>query len=586
MVNKNSIKNNLLEFWKFLVPQKKRLINAGIFMTLNILMQLPLPLVTMFIIDSVLPKQRIDHLHVIILVLLGVIITGAVSQFMNVYFITLFRAKISFDLQVKLFERVEKLDFALFKKYKTGYLMERITRDVSSLQALFADTILAFLRDALTFLVGLILILALHPPLALISLSILPFYVYSLIFFSKRIRKKSYEMQEENAILFGFLKEALSQIYIVKAFVKEKAQTIKFIQGLKKVIKKNIEFRIITSISSIISSMIGSFGPLLILWYGGMLIIRGDLSLGKLVAFTSFLNYLFGPARRLMEMNTTIQTALASLERYFEFYRKKPQIEGRFYSPIKLSEIKGSIEFKNIYFSYNSGYLGNNILKDINIKINPGETVAIVGPSGAGKTTFINLIPRFYDPDHGEICIDGINIKNIPLHHLRKNIGLIPQDTFLFSGTIRENISFGKKDASEKDIIKAAKFACAHEFIMKLADKYETEIGEGGIKLSGGEKQRISIARVFLKDPPILIFDEATSDIDSRSESMISEALKSFFEKSTSIIIAHRLSTIIECNRIILLNKGQLVDEGNHKALYSRNELYKIIFDNQLRNIV
>lgn len=571
---------NIKRFLPYLKPHWKRAFFAGIFMLCSVLLQLPLPLLTRYTIDNILPNNNFVLLNWVILGLIGFMLVKGMSDVLNGYFLTLFRERVLFDIQLKLFQHIQNLSISFFKDAKTGYLTSRVYSDVSNLQGLLANTFLNFLRDTLTFLVGGIVIFIFHWKLALISLTVLPFFIYSINFFAKRVRKKSREFQERFSLVFDVLQENLSAFYLIKSFQLEKHSAIRLIKRLRDLIKTTIRFNLLTSLSNYITTFIGGMGPLIVLWYGGREVIRGNLTLGTLVAFSAFLGYLFGPAQRLMNLNTTVQTSLASLERVFELFDIASEIK-EVDEPKKFDPKEGRIEFKNITFSYDSS---KPILKNINLIVEPGITVALVGKSGAGKTSLVNLIPRFYDPQKGDVFLDGINIKEVRIQDLRKAIGIVPQEVFLFSGTIRENIRYGRLDASDEEIIEAAKLANADEFIKRLPQSYDTEVGERGVKLSGGQRQRIAIARAFLRNPKILILDEATSELDSESERLIQEALLNLMKNRTTFIIAHRLSTVLIADRIVVLKDGEILDTGTHEELYSRCSHYKELCDYQLFN--
>lgn len=569
---------NLKRFVKYFKPSWKKALIAGIFMLISVLLQLPLPLLTRHIIDHVLPERNKVLLNWIIIGLFGFMLIKGLSEVLNRYFLILFRERVLFDIQLKLFRHVENLDHSFFTDSRTGYLMSRMSSDISNLQGLLAGTLLDFLKDGLTFLVGLIIIFSFHWRLALLSILILPFFVYSIHFFSGKVRKGSKDFQEKFAQAFDILYETLSYISIVKCLQLEIHQALKFTKKMKKKIRTAINFTVITSLSSYTTAFIGGIGPLVVLWYGGKEVMAGNLSLGTLIAFNVFLGYLFGPAQRLTNLNTEVQTSLASLERVFELFDTTPKIE----DPLKANELKiesGRIRFENVFFSYNGSSL---ILKNINLTVEGGTTIALVGKSGAGKTTLANLLPRFYDPQIGNIFIDGVNIKDVKISELRAKIGIVPQETFLFSGSIRDNIRYGKLDATDEEITKAAILANAHEFIERLPNRYDTEVGERGVKLSGGQRQRIAIARAFLRNPKILILDEATSEIDSESEKLIQESLLRLMNNRTTIIIAHRFSTVKIADEIVVLHRGEIVDIGKHDDLYKRCSIYKELCDYQL----
>lgn len=359
--------------------------------------------------------------------------------------------------------------------------------------------------------------------------------------------------------------------------MQEKFQALRLLSSLKTSMNINIRNNLISSLAGSLTALIGSLGPLIVLWYGGNEVIRGRLTIGQLIGFNSFLAYLFGPTQRLVNLNFSVQHSLGAIERIFEILDFEPEVKEDSDAQ-ELKSINGFITFENLNFSYNGT---DWVLKNINFTINAGEVVAIVGKSGAGKSTLAKLIPRFYDPQLGSIKIDGVDIRKVTIKSLREQIGVVSQETFLFSGSVKENIRYGNSRASDEDIIKAAKAANAHEFIVRLPQSYDTEIGERGIKISGGQKQRLAIARMILKNPKILVMDEATSSVDSKSEKLIQEALCNLMKGRTTIVIAHRLSTILFADMIVILENGQIVEQGTHKELYEKSSVYRRLFDNQ-----
>jgi subfamily B ATP-binding cassette protein MsbA len=562
---------NLKRFLPFLRPQIKRFLFAGTLMLVSVLLTLPLPLITRYIIDNVLPHKKIVVLNLLIFSLAGFMLMKGISELLNVYFLSQFRAKVIFDIQIKLFQHVQKLGLSYFKNIKTGYLMSRLSNDVSNLQSLLAGTLLEFLKDGMTFIVGVIIIFIFHWKLALASLITLPLFIYSIHFFSGKIRKKSREIQERIAFVLETLQESLSAIMIVKSFQLEKHETTRLLKRLKDVIKNQIKFNLLTSISSYTTAFIGGIGTLIVLWYGGREIAKGTLTLGTFVAFGAFLANIFGPVQRLMNLNTNVQTSIASLERVFQLFDIIPDIIEP-YEPKKFETINGLVEFSEITFYYCSP---EPILKNINLIIEPRSIVALVGKSGSGKTTLANLLPRFYDPQQGNIFVDKINIREVRIRDLRKIIGIVPQEPFLFSGSIKDNIKLGKLSASDEEIFEAAKLANADLFIKEFPRGYDTEVGERGAKLSGGQRQMISIARAVIKKPKILILDEATSELDAESERLIQDALLRIWKDRTTFIIAHRFSTILNADKIVVMNNGNILDQGKHYELYRRCEYYR-----------
>jgi len=574
MHNKKTTFRTVLRFLRFLKPYWKKGVIAFLFMLLAVGLQLPMPFLTKYLIDKVLVLKSFKILNIIGLVLVGVLFVRAASTFIESFLLTTFRGRVLFDIRLKLFEHIQKFSLSFFHKKETGYLMSRVSGDVNAVQGLLADTLVSFGQNTLTFIAGIACTLYIHPKLAIICFGILPLYLLSLQVFNKRIRRMSHDVRERYAMVQKDLQELLSAIFIIKAFTGEKRSTIRLLKSVKDAIRKEVRLDITAALASISSVIISSAGPIVLIWYGCGEIIRGSLTVGGLIAFNSFIRYLFGPARALFNLNIGIQRSLAACERVFEIMDIAPEREGK--NDIKVTE--GKVVFENASFSYDGE---ERVLKNISFEVNPGELVAIVGRSGVGKTTLVSLIPRFYEPEEGKILIDGEDIKDAVLKKLRKNIGIVAQETFLFSDTIKENISFGNPDANDREIEEAARLAYCNEFIKTLPGGYETKVGERGVNLSGGERQRISIARAILKNPKILILDEATSNLDSESEKKIQKALEPLMKKRTTFVIAHRLSTIINADRILVLHDGKIVEVGTHKELYKENGVYKKLYDEQ-----
>ena len=574
--------NNIIWFSRFLKPYKNKGILAGICMFINILLRLPLPLLTMYVIDHVLLKSSPESLKMLGFIcsgLLIVLLLQGLFNFFQSYLVTVFKENIILDIKLKIFQHFQFLSLSFFHSKQTGYLMSRID-DASSAQGLLADTILNFLRDSLTFLVGLILIFVLNWKLALASITILPFFIISLTAFSQRLRELSKESREKQALVSQNIQESLSGIHLVKAFVREKYEIRKLLTNLTQAMRINIRSTVWGKAVGVLTAVMGGTGPIVILWYGGSQVINGSLTLGKLIAFNGFVGYLFGPTQRLAKLNVTVQQSLGAIERIREVLAIAPSITEKKEAKL-LPKIKGHVQFKNVSFSYDSQR--NKILNNINIEVEPGMVVAIVGHSGVGKTTLVNLIPRFYDPSNGSILIDGHDIRDFTKDSLRKQIGIVSQDVFLFAGTVEDNVRYGRLDAPKEKIIEACQAANAEGFILELPEGYKTLIGERGVKLSGGQKQRLAIARAVLKNPRILILDEATSSVDSQSESLIREAMERLMKNRTSFVIAHRLSTILSSDKILVLDKGRIVEEGRFEELYDKGGIFKQLYDKELK---
>jgi subfamily B ATP-binding cassette protein MsbA len=573
-VERKAYFSTLKKLLKFFKPYWNKCIIAFLFMLLNVALQLPMPFLTQYLIDHVIISKSFKALNIIVFFLFCALFLRAGSIFIQSFMLTIFRARILFDIRVKLFEHVQKQSLLFFHRNPTGYIMSRISGDVNPLQGLLGEILLSLAYNSLTFVVGIICTLYIHIKLALISFTILPFYLFSLHIFKSRIKKTAHEVREKYALVEKDLQELISGISIIKAFTGEIRSTIRYINSLKSAIKKGVELDILSTLASISSVVISSISPIIIIWYGCSEIMKGNFTIGGLIAFNYFTRYLFTPAHSLFESIINIQKSMAAIERIFEILELPLEKDG-----VKEIEIKeGEIVFENVSFSYDGR---EKVLENVSFKVKKGEKVAIVGKTGVGKSTLVSLILRFYEPQSGRILIDNQDIKYAKLRSLRKYISIVSQNDFLFSDTIRENIRFGNPNVLDEEVEKAAKLAYADEFIKKLPKGYETKIGERGINLSGGERQRISIARAILKNPKILILDEATSAVDSETENKIQKALEDLMRGRVTLIIAHRLSTILNADKILVFENGKIVGEGTHEELYKNNEIYRKLFDQQ-----
>ncbi len=428
-----------------------------------------------------------------------------------------------------------------------------------------------FITDTLRFAVTMGFMLKLDWQLTLITMPALPLFGVALKLFSKPMREVSRKVQDKNAEISENLQESISGVREVKAFTQEENEINRLLNIFKQLLGLRVKQSVLQSSSGGVAELTAVSGIMFSLWYGGMKAINGAMQMGVLIAFVNYLGALFNPIGRYMELNNRIQSAMGAAERVFEFLDTVPEIYDKT-KAIALPPVTGRVQFENVHFAYEKD---DEVLTDITLKIEPGEMIALVGPSGSGKTTLVNLIPRFFDPTSGRIIIDDCDLRNVKIQSLREQVSVVFQDSFLFASTVRENIRFGKRDATDEEVVAAAEAANAHEFITQLPQGYDTEVGERGVKLSGGQKQRISIARTILRDPKILILDEATSALDSESELLVKEALEKLMEGRTSFVIAHRLSTVLKADRIVVLNEGKVVEVGSHEKLLAKGGMYE-----------
>ncbi|MEK6645215.1 MAG: ABC transporter ATP-binding protein [Candidatus Firestonebacteria bacterium] len=569
----------LLRFLRFLIPYKFQITIGIICVIITSILTLPLPWIIKIIIDDILLQGKTTSLNWISVLIIIIFIIRGMFSFLRNYIITWIGQKFVFDLRVYIYHHLQNLSLKFFETRQTGKIIARITGDVDAVYNVIINGLINLITDTATFLIVLVILFIMDWKLAFLSITVLPFFALNYAAFRDRIVHASRLSRRQWDKVLGNLHESLSGTRVVKSFGMENYETKHFKEGVKTNFEWNMYLNTLGTTLWAIAEVISSIGTAIVFWFGGHQVIRGYLTTGELVAFYTFLGYLYAPIVRSTQFNDMLQRALVSVKRIFNILDTKADIADE-NGAIELPAIKGHIEFKNVSFSYTSEKL---ILHNINLVVNPGEMVALVGPSGAGKTTFINLLARFYDPTSGAIFIDGYNTKSVTLNSLRSQIGIVLQETFLFSGSIRDNIRYGKLNANTSEIIEAAKAAYAHDFILQLSKKYKTPIGERGVKLSGGQKQRISIARAILRNPPILILDEATSSLDSETEYMIQTALEKLMLNRTTFVIAHRLSTILRADKIVVMENGQLVDVGKHDELLNKCEIYTRLYETQFK---
>jgi len=568
----------------FCRPWWRYVLGASVLTLILAILQLPVPFFLKYAIDVIFPHHDYKLLNIFLLILLILLCIKVLFNYINNLILFLFRSKAICQIQYKLFEHMEYLNMTFYNNKQTGYLVSRLSSDTMNLQGLMADSLLTFTKNMLTFIIGVGALLFLHWKLALLALSIMPFFIYFTHTFSNKIRQYSTKVQEKSALVYNVFFETFYSIPIIKSFCLEQYQATRTRNKLQQSLKAMLNLRKTIILSTSISSFIGGLGPLLILWLGGQEIMNGHLSLGSFIAFNSFLGYLYSPVQNIIGLNTSIQTSLASLKRIFEIFDtpKENVYLSNFKNPLELNTDIKSIVFKNVNFSYN----GNKpVLSNISFAIQKNEKIAFVGKSGAGKTTLINLLLKFYLPQEGSIYINDVDIRKIELKSLRKQIGVVLQNPYIFSGSIKDNIVIGKPSASTSEIVEAVKIANLYDYIMSLPDRFNTQVGERGIKLSAGEQQRLAIARVILKDPPLIVFDEATCQIDSNVEKLIHESMKKILIGKTAIFIAHRLFSLRQADKIIFIEDGKILKIGSHKELLKTLPAYQKLYDEQFKEL-
>jgi len=540
------------------------------------LLAFPQPLITRYLIDNVILSRQMALLAGAILLLAGIALAEKLMSLLQQFYFTRFEQGVILDIQQSLLDHTLRFPKSFFDSNQTGYLMSRLSSDVQGLRWFFSGTIVHILNNLVRFIGGVAFLIYLEWRLAIGVLVILPGLVLAVRYFSGKIHVLSHQSMEQQAKVSSQFQESLSSVSLIKSFSSEMRTVGRLVSELKKALHISLEQSTVGSVANLVITSMPGIARAVVLALGAYWIIKEQWTLGSLLAFQAYLGYVFSPAQYLATANLELQNARASLERVSALFDIVPEENvgrGR-----RIEQLKGEIEFKKVSFSYDSR---DPVLRDVSFHVDPGEHVAIVGPSGVGKTTLISLVLRFYKPTGGEIYFDGQPGSEYEVSSLRHRIGYVSQGTLLLSGTIMENLRYGNPDASEEQIIRAAQAADIHEFIAGLPKGYETEIGERGVILSEGEKQRLSIARALVKDPDIFILDEPASALDSLTEKSILQGLPNFIRNKTLFIVAHRLSTIKDSDRILLLNENRLVAVGTHKSLSETNDYYRSLVNYQ-----
>jgi len=571
-------RRQLGRFLGYLKPYWKRVAHLAFWVTLLALLRLPVPLATKYLIDDILPSGNLRTLNLLGLVLLGYYLVNQVVHVVKGFLLVGLKEKVTYRLQLDVLRRLLGLSTAYHQRHQSGYLTSRLVSDTRKVEGLISQGAFELLLDVLTFLFGLGVMAFFHLKLTLLCVALLPFYLVSVVVFGRRLKESSIGVQESMSRVMGSLQQSLSGIPVVKAFGRERREMIKFSRLARTAIRERIRLTGLLFLSTGTTALIGSLGPLLVLWYGGSQVMKGDLSLGAMVAFLSYLGYLFGPTKKLADFGLQVKEALGALGRVFEIMDAPSAVEDAA-DAVSLTRAVGHVRFEDVSFSYDGE---RPVLQRIDLEARPGEVVALVGRSGAGKSTLMALLLRLYDPTAGRVLIDGIDLRKLRRRSLLGAVAPVFQEAFLFDGTIFDNIRYGAPGTGAAEVERAARSANAMEFIAGLADGLRTPIGERGNGLSGGQKQRIAIARALVKDAPILIFDEATAFLDSRSEVLIQDALRSLREDHTVFLVAHRLSTLRLADRVVVLDGGRVVEEGGPELLEGASQRLRNLFEPEL----
>ncbi|CAC5752298.1 ABC transporter, ATP-binding/permease [Staphylococcus aureus DAR1369] len=572
-------------YLQFVKPYKYRIFATIIVGIIKFGIPMLIPLLIKYAIDGVINNhalttdEKVHHLTIAIGIALFIfVIVRPPIEFIRQYLAQWTSNKILYDIRKKLYNHLQALSARFYANNQVGQVISRVINDVEQTKDFILTGLMNIWLDCITIIIALSIMFFLDVKLTLAALFIFPFYILTVYVFFGRLRKLTRERSQALAEVQGFLHERVQGISVVKSFAIEDNEAKNFDKKNTNFLTRALKHTRWNAYSFAAINTVTDIGPIIVIGVGAYLAISGSITVGTLAAFVGYLELLFGPLRRLVASFTTLTQSFASMDRVFQLIDEDYDIKnGVGAQPIEIKQ--GRIDIDHVSFQYNDNEAP--ILKDINLGIEKGETVAFVGMSGGGKSTLINLIPRFYDVTSGQILIDGHNIKDFLTGSLRNQIGLVQQDNILFSDTVKENILLGRPTATDEEVVEAAKMANAHDFIMNLPQGYDTEVGERGVKLSGGQKQRLSIARIFLNNPPILILDEATSALDLESESIIQEALDVLSKDRTTLIVAHRLSTITHADKIVVIENGHIVETGTHRELIAKQGAYEHLYSIQ-----
>lgn len=570
---------------RFVKPYYWEIILTLIIGIIKFAIPLFIPFLTKIVIDDILLNTELtaeERIEQLVYWLGGAIIIFFIVrppvEYYRQYFAQHVSNKVLYDIRKELYGHLQKLSMKFYANHRAGEIISRFINDVEATKDFVMIGLMNLWLDMITILIVIGIMLSMNWKLTIVSIISLPLFAVCVKYFFGRLRRLTRIRSQALANLQSYLHERVSGISIVKSFALEEHEQKIFDKENGEFLKKSLDHTRWNAKTFAVVNTVTEIAPLLVIGFASYLIIHGQLSVGEMAAFMGYIERMYAPLRRLMNSSTTLTQSIASMDRMFHLMDEEYDVQNK-PGALTLPPVSGKVEFQHVEFKYEEE--GKPVLKNINFTIQPGETAAFVGMSGGGKSTIVSLIPRFYDVTGGSVKIDGIDVREVDIKSLRSQIGIVLQDNILFSDSVKQNILMGKPDATDEEVIAAAKAANAHDFIMQLPNGYDTKVGERGVKLSGGQKQRIAIARVFLKNPPILILDEATSALDLESEALIQESLERLASDRTTIIIAHRLSTITHADKIFVIDHGEVVEEGNHESLMAKKGVYHDLFQIQ-----
>ncbi|BCS82334.1 multidrug ABC transporter ATP-binding protein [Caldicellulosiruptor diazotrophicus] len=570
------LKVTLKRLWGYFKEFKLLLLVIFLTITIGAILQIISPLLIQQAIDNYIIPRRLSGLYKIILGMIGIYIVNSIFAYLQGYGMMVISQKVVFKMRNDLFSKLQKLPIKIFDTKSHGDLMSRLTNDIDVVTNTLNASLTSIFSSIITIVGSIVVMLLLSPVLTVLTLTVVPLMFWLTNLIASRTRKLFSQNQKLLGSLNGIIEEDITGQKVIKVFTREEKEIKKFEKVNKELTQVGIKAQIFSGIIPPLMNLLNNLAFIIVAASGGFLALKGFITVGTIASFIQYARQFTRPLNDLANQFNQIQSAFAAAERVFEIMDEQEEMSSE--DEVELKDIKGEVEFRNVWFSYTKG---QPVIKNISFKVKPGQMVALVGPTGSGKTTIVNLLSRFYDVDSGQILIDGIDIRKINRHSLRKKLGIVLQDTFLFSEPVKENIRYGKLSATDDEVILASKMANAHDFVKHLPHGYNTVLTDNGMDLSQGQRQLLAIARAILSDPAILILDEATSNIDTRTEKLVQSAMLKLMQGRTSFVIAHRLSTIRNADLILVIYNGEIIEQGTHEDLLAKKGFYYNLYMSQ-----